>query len=192
MGRLVCFFVTAALVLVGALKLPIEDMDYLLSDCPSDFYCPGLEDLPPLVPDLGLSNRTGWIAKAHQLFRDGNYRAAATIYADLLEFDNVNTTLIGFLEGCWNKLYPRGVADEVPKKPIDAIVDEHMRRASSSDGVLVDNGARRLYAEALDSQKRIFLVRGFLTPREIKLMSSHTGQRYNRHDSLIPSISIAL
>jgi hypothetical protein len=176
MARRVLFLLTA-LCFAGALKLPIEDMDYLMSDCPPDFYCPGLEEPPPLEPDPGLPDRAGWIAQAHKLFHDGNYRAAATIYADLLEFDNGNSSLVGFLESCWDKLYPHGTYDKVPKKPIDAVVDAHMRQATSSEGIWVDNGARRLVAEALDAQQRIFLVREFLTPREIKLMSSHTGQR---------------
>jgi hypothetical protein len=153
-------------------------MDYLLSSCPADFYCPGLEDPPPLAPDRGLSDRGAWVAQAQELFQAGNYRGAATIYSDLLEFDNGNAALLRSLETCWNKLFPKGVADKLPKVPIDTVVDEHLRRATSPEGIQVDGGARRLFAEALEPQRRLFLVRGFLTPREVKLMGSHTGQRY--------------
>jgi len=171
----------AACLAVGchSLALSIDEFRYILEECPAGFACPGHFDDPR---DANKTRATSdvdleyWVDEAFKLYDEGNFRGAATIFQDLLEYSPGNGAINGHLQTVYAKLYPKGGDFRpFPVVPLDERFDEAMARTTTV-GTLVEPGGVRYFGKALEGSKgKVYVVDNFLSPEEIIIMRDHTA-----------------
>jgi hypothetical protein len=132
-----------------------------------------------------------WLDEAEVLAQQGNPRGAATIIADLLEYDSGNQTLLQMLFATYDLLYAGDASAKYPAVPTDEAVSSRMATTVSVGTVLRDG--RRVFADVLDPQPgpaRLFVVRELITPAEVDVLRSYAQRKINASYAAEPIVCL--